>query len=64
MGAWAVLPAASAISRLQAQLCWEGEVWTWQVCTTLLPAQGPSNAISSGSDHTDPRSRGGGAVHL
>lgn len=51
MGSWAVLPAASAISRPKAQLCWEGEVWAWQVCTNLLPAQGPSNAISSGSDY-------------
>lgn len=36
--------------RLQAQLCGEGEVRAWQVCTSLLPAGGPARTITSESE--------------
>lgn len=60
-----MLPAASAISKLQAQLRGEGAVRAWKVCTTLLPAQGPSNAITSGSEPWRSQGQGRrGSAHL
>lgn len=57
--------AASAILRLQAQLCREKEVCAWQVSTALLPAPRPSYAITSGSEPWTPQEEGNrGNAHL